>query len=177
MASSVIARWCPERACGALEPGGAGPECRKKSVPLATVFLLSLDLDSRACSQLYRVTEPHLFAETCMCVCAHSEMGGRRLLLPESFFMRALSSASISWCMESLETARSHSSRFVASVSIRPHLEEVLHSAHTAWPAPWVPRFTITAFGGTALTQSQILPAIRTSGGVALGAPRDPTNP
>ena len=35
--SSLIARWCPERACRALEPGGAGPECRQKSVPLAKV--------------------------------------------------------------------------------------------------------------------------------------------
>lgn len=81
---------------------------------------------------------------------------------------------SISWCMESLVTARSHSSRFVASVSIKPHLEEVLHSATQPSRLPGCPTFTITAFGVTTLSQSQMLSAIRTSGGAALGATWDP---
>ena len=110
----------------------------------------------------------------CACVCVHSGLGDHVSSVPEKFSTRALSSALISRCMESLVTARTHSSRFVARVSIRPHLEEVPHSVHTAWLAPACSALTITALGETALSQSQIPSGIRTSGEAALEAPWDP---
>lgn len=133
------------------------------------VPLFSHDLASRVCSYSGRE------CNVCVRVCVYTfGAGGSCLLVPEKFSMRVLSSALILWCMESLVTSRTHSSRSVARVSIRPHLEEVPYFAHTAWLAPQVPTLIITAFGVTTLSQSQIPSGMRTSGEAALGATWDP---
>lgn len=95
---------------------------------------VSRDLASRVCSRSGRE------CSVCACVCVWAFRAGDHVSsVPEEFSMRALSSALISRCVESLVTASTHSSRSVARVSIRPHLEDVSHSAHTAQPAPQVP--------------------------------------
>ena len=105
--------------------------------------------------------------------CALAGVGGLVSSVPEKLSVRPLSSASTSRCMESLVTAKSHISRFVARVSIRPHLPERPHSAHTAGLAPRVPSSRHPCICGDRPLSKQIPSGTRTSGEAALGATWD----
>lgn len=92
-----------------------------------------------ACPRVCAPVCPHMCI--CVVVCMYTRVcvwgkGCSLLRVPENSSVRALSSASISRCMESLVTARTHSSKFVARVSMSPHLEEGPHSAHTPAGGP-----------------------------------------